>query len=91
MDISWLPKGLQRKLAGKGLGDVVKTVIDTSTGGRIKQCEGCKRRQQLLNNALKFENTAQNKRGKCLPCEEKRRLRELAEKKKREKDAGSGD
>ena len=55
MDISWMPKHMQKKFAGKGLGDIVKESIDTVSGGRIKQCGGCKKRQALLNKMLKFE------------------------------------
>ena len=85
MDISWLPKGIQNKLQGKGLGDVVKEFIDTATGGKIKQCEGWKRRQQMMNNALKFET---NNESKCLSCEEKRKILEQHLK---EKTNGRGD
>ena len=85
MDISWLPKSIQNKLQGKGLGDVVKEFIDTASAGKIKQCEGCKRRQQMMNNALKFESRGEQK---CLPCEEKRKI---IEQRLKEKTNGSRD
>tara|TARA_R100001460_G_scaffold87426_1_gene128827 strand:+ start:210 stop:353 length:144 start_codon:yes stop_codon:yes gene_type:complete len=35
MDVSWMPKHLQKKFAGKGLGDIVKESIDTISAGKI--------------------------------------------------------
>ena len=35
MDISWMPKKLQKKFEGKGLGDIVKDSIDTVSAGKI--------------------------------------------------------
>ena len=50
MDISWMfLKNMLRVCKDKGLGDIVKESIDTVSGGRIKQCGACKRRQRLLN------------------------------------------
>ena len=79
MDISWMPKNMQKKFAGKGLGDIVKESIDTVSGGRIKQCGGCKKRQELLNKMLKFDDVIEDKMQEeglenedCLPCAKKR-------------------
>ena len=79
MDISWMPKNMQKKFAGKGLGDIVKESIDTVSGGRIKQCGGCKKRQALLNKMLKFDDVIEEEletegidKEDCLPCAKKR-------------------
>jgi len=56
MNISWMPDIIKKKLIGKGAGDLVKHSIDTVSGGKIKQCGGCKKRQQLLNDFLSFED-----------------------------------
>ena len=55
MDISWMPKKLQKKFEGKGLGDIVKESIDTVSAGKIKQCGACKKRQERMNNWMQFE------------------------------------
>ena len=39
MDVSWMPKN-QKRLANKGLGDIVKETIDFVSDGKIKQCGG---------------------------------------------------
>ena len=39
----------------KGLGDTVKKVIDKVTRGRVKPCNGCKKRQQRLNKLLPYK------------------------------------
>ena len=79
MDISWMPKKLQKKFEGKGLGDIVKESIDTVSAGKIKQCDGCKRRQARMNNWLKFDDVIEDKmqeegleKEDCLPCAKKR-------------------
>jgi len=33
----------------KGLGDLVSKAINTVTFGKIKECEPCKKRKELLN------------------------------------------
>ena len=38
MNISWMPNFVKKKLIGKGGSDLVKSPIDTVSGGRIKQC-----------------------------------------------------
>ena len=79
MDVSWMPKHLQKKFAGKGLGDIVKESIDTISAGKIKQCGGCKKRQALLNKMLKFDDVIEEDiesvgldKEDCLPCAKKR-------------------
>ena len=79
MDISWMPKNMQKKFAGKRLGDIVKETIDTVSAGKIKQCDGCKRRQKLLNKMLQFDDVIEEEletegldKEDCLPCAKKR-------------------
>ena len=67
MDIFLDAKKHAKKFAGKGLSDIVKESIDTVSGGRIKQCGGCKKRQALLNKMLKFDDVIEDKmQGKVL-------------------------
>ena len=39
----------------KGLGDTVKKAIDTVTRGKIKPCNGCKKRQEALNKVMPYK------------------------------------
>ena len=39
----------------KGLGDTVKNVINKVTGGKVKQCGGCKKRQEALNKLVPYK------------------------------------
>ena len=55
MDISWMPKNMQKKFAGKGLGDIVKESIDTISAEKLNNVVGVKR-QALLNKMLKFND-----------------------------------
>ena len=45
----------QLKKRSKGLGDTVKKAIDTVTGGKIKPCNGCKKRQEALNKVMPYK------------------------------------
>ena len=45
----------------KGLGDTVSSIINTVSRGKIKECDGCKKRKQWLN-----ENVSYAKVGKIL-------------------------
>jgi hypothetical protein len=74
MNISWMPNFVKKKLIGKGAGDLVKESIDTVSGGRIKQCGGCKRRQQLLNDLLSFEDKKTLERAAQIQAEAQRKL-----------------
>ncbi len=38
----------------RGLGDTVKRVIDTVTGGKLKPCGGCQRRREWLNRVVRY-------------------------------------
>jgi hypothetical protein len=37
-----------------GVGDTIKKIIDKVTGGKIKQCGGCKKRQAKLNKLFPY-------------------------------------
>lgn len=37
-----------------GLGDTVKKVIDKVSRGKVKQCGGCKKRQNVLNKLVPY-------------------------------------
>jgi len=38
----------------RGLGDTIKKAIDKVTRGKVKQCGGCKKRQEKLNKLLPY-------------------------------------
>lgn len=49
-------KTLGIKKKSRGLGDTVKNVIDKLTGGKVKQCGGCKKRQEALNKIIPYKD-----------------------------------
>lgn len=38
-----------------GLGDTIKKTIDRVTGGKVKPCKGCKKRQKALNKLMPYK------------------------------------
>ncbi len=42
----------------RGLGDTVAKAIHTVTGGLVKPCGGCKKRQEKLNEMFPYRDTA---------------------------------
>ena len=43
------------KGCSKGLGDTVSSIINTVSRGKIKECGGCKKRKQFLNEKFSYE------------------------------------
>jgi hypothetical protein len=43
-----------RECKPRGLGDTIAKVIHRATGGRLKKCGGCKRRQAAMNRVLPY-------------------------------------
>ncbi len=43
-------------LPSKGVGDTIKKVIEKVSGGNVKQCGGCKKRQEVLNNLIPYKD-----------------------------------
>ena len=82
MNISWMPNFVKKKLIGKGAGDLVKESIDTVSGGRIKQCGACKKRQQLLNDLLSFEDKKTLERAAQIQAEANKKIAEQTSDKK---------
>mgnify|MGYP003654350033 FL=1 len=41
-------------LPSRGIGDTIKKVIDKVSSGKVKQCGGCKKRQQALNTLVPY-------------------------------------
>ena len=39
----------------KGLGDTISSVIKTVSRGKIKECGGCKKRKQWLNENISYK------------------------------------
>ena len=39
----------------KGLGDTISSVIKTVSRGKIKECGGCKKRKQWLNENVSYK------------------------------------
>lgn len=46
----------QGKIQSRGLGDTIKKVIDKLSGGKVKQCGGCKKRQEALNKLITYKD-----------------------------------
>ena len=42
----------------KGLGDTVSTFIKKVSGGKIKECGGCSKRREWLNNKMPYRQNA---------------------------------
>jgi hypothetical protein len=42
----------------KGLGDTVSNVIKKVSGGRIKECGGCSKRRDWLNEKVSYRRSA---------------------------------
>jgi hypothetical protein len=38
----------------KGLGDTVEKIIQKASLGKVKSCEGCKKRRDQLNNLIPY-------------------------------------
>lgn len=51
-----------RQCVSRGLGDTVAKAIHAVTGGLVKPCGGCKKRQEKLNNLLPYRDTADDGR-----------------------------
>ena len=45
-----------KDLPSKGVGDTIKRVIEKVSEGKIKQCGGCKKRQEVLNNLIPYKD-----------------------------------
>lgn len=41
-------------MANKGLGDTVSNVIKKVSGGRVKECGGCSKRREWLNDKVSY-------------------------------------
>ena len=42
----------------KGLGDTVSNAIKKVSGGKIKECGGCSKRREWLNNKMPYRQNA---------------------------------
>jgi hypothetical protein len=40
----------------KGLGDSVSKIINKVAGGKIKECDSCKKRKEMLNKLFPYKN-----------------------------------
>ena len=45
----------------KGVGDTVSKFIKKVTGGKVKECEPCKRRREMLNKKFPYRNKDEQK------------------------------
>tara|TARA_Y100001972_G_C7583013_1_gene292404 strand:- start:524 stop:724 length:201 start_codon:yes stop_codon:yes gene_type:complete len=55
MDVSHFPKFIRDRIKDKGLGDLVKESIELLTMGGVTPCGSCKKRQEVLNDLLRFK------------------------------------
>ena len=45
-----------KKKQSKGLGDSVSKVIKKVTGGKVKECDSCKKRKEMLNKLFPYKS-----------------------------------
>tara|TARA_Y100001973_G_C5199272_1_gene336467 strand:+ start:366 stop:545 length:180 start_codon:yes stop_codon:yes gene_type:complete len=45
----------------KGVGDTVSKLLKKVTGGKVKECEPCKRRREMLNKKFPYRNKDEQK------------------------------
>lgn len=50
------PSKCAKECVSRGLGDTVAKVIHKATGGRVKPCGGCKKRQERLNKMFPYQH-----------------------------------
>lgn len=43
-------------LKNKGLGDTVSSLINNISGGKVKECGGCKKRKEWMNRKVPYDN-----------------------------------
>ena len=46
----------KKKKQSKGLGDTVSKAIKKISGGKIKECDSCKKRKEMLNKLFPYKN-----------------------------------
>ncbi len=46
----------EKKKSSEGLGDSVSKIIKKVTGGKIKECDSCKKRKEMLNKLFPYKN-----------------------------------
>ena len=51
-------KGMLTFKMNKGLGDTVSSAIKKVSGGRIKECGGCSKRRDWLNEKVSYRRSA---------------------------------
>ena len=51
------------KEKSKGLGDTVSKVIKKVTGGKVEECEPCRKRREALNNLVPYKKKEDNNNG----------------------------
>ncbi len=51
-------KGMLTFKMNKGLGDTVSSAIKKVSGGRIKECGGCSKRRDWLNDKFSYRRNA---------------------------------
>lgn len=59
LNLKYYPEGKTLpapRIKSKGLGDTVKKIINKVTGGRVKPCGGCKKRQEALNKLMTYKD-----------------------------------
>ena len=45
----------KKKKQSKGLGDTVSKAIKKISGGKIKECDSCKKRKEMLNKLFPYK------------------------------------
>jgi hypothetical protein len=45
-----------KHIASKGFGDTISKAINKVSGGKVKPCSGCKKRQEALNKLMPYKD-----------------------------------
>ena len=51
---------MSEKKPSKGLGDSVSKIIKKVTAGKIKECDSCKKRKEMLNKLFPYKKEDKN-------------------------------
>ena len=51
----------EKSESSKGFGDTVSKIIKTVSAGKIKECDSCKKRKELLNKIFPYNKKEKDK------------------------------
>jgi len=51
----WIDSSIEKDSPSRGLGDSVSKFIKKVSGGKVKECEPCKKRREALNKKFPYK------------------------------------